>query len=187
MGNNTATARKSLPKAVPRAQLRALVVASSLGKAAVKSSSPTDKISTESNSSTERQTKVQAQMEAFDRMFPQTMTAIRESDFLSAMSRVVAEQQFLSATITSYGAVNNLVHRVAHGISVGVIGLCVLLIWEIDVTSALVTLATLLLALSFAIGSTVSSLVAGASFVLLTAPFGELPCIYSIWILFLLN
>mmetsp|Transcript_86473 Transcript_86473/g.244294 ORF Transcript_86473/g.244294 Transcript_86473/m.244294 type:complete len:109 (-) Transcript_86473:1581-1907(-) len=101
------------------------------------------------------------------------MTAIRETDFLSAMSRVVAEQQFLSATITSYGAVNNLVHRVAHGISVGVIGLCVLMIWEIDVTSALVTLATLLLALSFAIGSTVSSLVAGASFVLLTAPYGE--------------
>ena len=59
-----------------------------------------------------------------------------ESDFLSAMARVVGEQQFLSATITSYSAVNNLVRRVARTVAVGVIGFCVMLVWEIgDVLS----------------------------------------------------
>ena len=47
------------------------------------------------------------------------------------MARVVGEQQFLSATITSYSAVNMLVIRVAKGVAVSVIGFCVLLVWEI--------------------------------------------------------
>jgi len=108
---------------------------------------------------------------AFDELFSANLTHVNESDVSAATSRVFAERCFLAATMESFGSVNGIFRHIGEGLWFVVSGMATLVLWDIAVTQALLSVATLAIGISFIIGSTASQLFTGIVFVLFMAPY----------------
>lgn len=108
---------------------------------------------------------------AFDELFPPATTSLGEADVVEPVLRVFRERSFLSATIHSFGAINQMLVRIAEVTWLVFAMTFVLIFWRVDLTDVVLVLGALSLGLSIAFGSYVATLCSGVSYIIFTAPY----------------
>ncbi|KAJ8611469.1 hypothetical protein CTAYLR_005151 [Chrysophaeum taylorii] len=110
-------------------------------------------------------------MATFDDFFPAAHRELREHDLVELILRVYSERSFLSATIQSFGAINDMLVRVAEGMWLVVALIFTLAFWRVPLSDFILAFGTISLALSLAIGSSGANVFSGLVFVLGSAPY----------------